>query len=1394
MAALSIGYVFIGWTGDPLALASASWKANVRGVYKVNNLRNSFISFKPAASFPAVTDLAKGGVYLFDVLTPFDLPSAVTLYVPGAADPAVLPTGEVELLPAAPYTSSATTTTPQAVGDADPGSFFVGTASPTTLGADLGVAATITAVQLTPRPAEVAGGVVSVQHEAELGGATLRGSTAPFTDPAGGAALATVPAGSWLSTDESTRLPATLTPARYLLLANATPYALAELRLIGPFVSGARFKPLAPTAVVTRAASGTASVALASATTNATIRYALDGTTPTLTTGLVYTAGQPIALPVRFAVTTIRAIAVQSGVASTDTTTVRVAASDIQATQPRYDTRGQRVAQHSGDLFYDAASGAIWHHELVLPDAVPGLQGQAPRYGVRCWKSDKDLSNFTRVPEGDLAHPFPPAAGARTTYERPHVLRCADGSGYALWVHAIAGLDEANAGLLVFKAAALGTPWTFQGVAASPAGTTGTRAFSFFADVAAKNYLLGAVNLTTAGADEVWLTEINAAGTAVVDGTSLVLDNRGRTGAADANNPAAQVGKREAPLLVYRAGKYVLLTSPAIGYAPSYWDYKVADSLTGLVGQKSAAGSLVANNYLAQPSACLLLPHVLDSQGEKINVLAGDAWNPASLSASGAVLHPLFFNLDGTPVVDRNFDNWTTAKIVGYNAATGARAYYAVGEGVDDATPGAWLFSPNTSVSTWNVGNGNLKVGPTTHYNGPGTDCTVALIKPFRADSLRLRTITSGATRYDVVVNNVLAYTSTGAETGDLIEVTGFDPTVDNFLVIRGVAAYGGFAVLDGVEFFAQGNQVSGYYQPGEAVDDATPGAWTYFDVSGRWAITASGQQVGTTRHLNGPGTDSVATLNRPFRATGLRLRTTTAPGIKYEVRVNGQALKVVDGTESGNFVELVGLNAAQDNILSIVGVAASGGTAVVDGVEFFTAPTTAAVFTEFAPTDANWQDTGPVALDNGYPRRSAQAQLSFSTPADRVEVSIYDGNFGRGYTTPPVGVLINGVYRELALTGAGPLWYPLLGLPPGTTNITLQAGAPNQTGLAATAVVATDILLVRATATVTFQTSPAPANRYVLLGDSITNGAAALPLARDSFALQMRKRFEAMNQGRVTLESISGDSMYRRYAQAGDRAAVLSQLQAELDGTSANTLLIALGTNDVAAGISPATFAAIYGAFLDDLHAARPLVRLVGMTPLYRNDTFAEPAAQPHRAALVDVARTRPWFWLLDGLSMMPASGLSGDNLHPSSVGHATLDTNLFPKLQNLLDYYPAGAGVDDSDTGAWHYLGVGWNVATSGPIKVGLTSHYSGPGTTCEAFLGKPFKAGNVRLTFATAANTVFDVYVDGVKAKSVTGAETSNEVIVSGLDPAVYHRLSLVSVPSANAFIVVDGVTFF
>ncbi|WP_190300442.1 hypothetical protein [Rufibacter hautae] len=89
-------------------MADQTWKTNLRAVYKTNNTRNGWVSYKPSSAFPAVTQLETGTFYLLDVATAFDLPGfdLPGFDLPGMGLTATSATAEILLVDEAPTENS----------------------------------------------------------------------------------------------------------------------------------------------------------------------------------------------------------------------------------------------------------------------------------------------------------------------------------------------------------------------------------------------------------------------------------------------------------------------------------------------------------------------------------------------------------------------------------------------------------------------------------------------------------------------------------------------------------------------------------------------------------------------------------------------------------------------------------------------------------------------------------------------------------------------------------------------------------------------------------------------------------------------------------------------------------------------------------------------------------------------------------------------------------------------------------------------------------------------------------------------------------------------------------------------------------------------------------------
>lgn len=343
----------------------------------------------------------------------------------------------------------------------------------------------------------------------------------------------------------------------------ATSFTLSELRWEGAYTYGVTWKPARP--VISPAAgkfvTGT-SITITSATTNATIYYTTDGTTPTSGSTL-YTGAISLPVVAAGAKLTIKAIAYFATATNTtsDVTTgvfgplefVPDSGNNPYSTgnvpEDWYDSNGYLLEAHGGDMLFDPATYKYYWY------GCQSAWGDLPT-GVFIYSST-DLYNWTFE---TVVVPYT-GAGANANFQtRPHALYNQNPSDptrkYILWVHN----GDNNGSMLVYKAALAKGPFTFIGV-----DTTATGDAYLFDDANGTRYLVSNVNNAT---KRVWVLD-------------PATDYSSMTGAF---TEIDTVNNREAAVLCQIGGYYYLIDTLNFDYNA---DGNTAGQLNG-IGYKAA--------------------------------------------------------------------------------------------------------------------------------------------------------------------------------------------------------------------------------------------------------------------------------------------------------------------------------------------------------------------------------------------------------------------------------------------------------------------------------------------------------------------------------------------------------------------------------------------------------------------------------------------------------------------------------------------------------------------------------------------------------------------------------------------------------------------------------------
>lgn len=369
--------------------------------------------------------------------------------------------------------------------------------------------------------------------------------------------------------------------------------------------------------------------------------------------------------------------------------------------------------------------------------------------------------------------------------------------------------------------------------------------------------------------------------------------------------------------------------------------------------------------------------------------------------------------------------------------------------------------------------------------------------------------------------------------------------------------------------------------------------------------------------------------------------------------------------------------------------------------------------------TAAHYSDNVRNITDGGFTKRSAFAQVSFTTDAEQFDVGLLSNFYGYPHLST-VGVFVNGFYKEtLHITGFGSLEYHTVsGLLAGQKTVTLRDGGqdPSPSG--------TFVQNVRSLRPISFLPKVTPAVRYTVYGDSISIGEGVANPEVNGWTMIFRDLVQAQagNQ-RVTIEGWGSRQLQDDFGprQTGaQKQAFIELLAATFDGTTRNVFISNIGRNDFGLntiGIPAADFGAMYAEFMDALHTRKPEVEIIAVTPIAAgNDNQAE---EPWRQAIRNIAISRPWIQVVNGPDLMPADMLI-DGVHPGPAGHRQIGRMVYdfarfgtplrvyntnqPGVQ-LTGGYSTEDGIRAPNTGDILYKGDSGNYSLSADASITVT-----------------------------------------------------------------------------------------
>lgn len=288
-----------------------------------------------------------------------------------------------------------------------------------------------------------------------------------------------------------------------------------------------------------------------------------------------------------------------------------------------------------------------------------------------------------------------------------------------------------------------------------------------------------------------------------------------------------------------------------------------------------------------------------------------------------------------------------------------------------------------------------------------------------------------------------------------------------------------------------------------------------------------------------------------------------------------------------------------------------------------------------------------PVDMSTHW-QTSQFAQLQYQTDATQMEVLSWNNMYSSYASFTRIGVYVNGEYNQSIEIGANGESTDIITLPAGTKTVSLVNGPQTRPSTAApakgtfvTRVIAKDG---------TLKLSPAPQNRLLIYGDSITAGDASDPVMEKAWVMQVRT-------------AAAGDSVamegwgYRTLHEDANSELLRTSFVSKLTSYAPLRIWLAIGTNDYALNKwSAANFGVAFNALLDDLVEAMPNITIYCQTPLVRVSEVANSFGDTlgdYRSEIVTAVSTRTDNCILiDGTEILEVGDLN-DNVHPTTAGH---------------------------------------------------------------------------------------------------------------------------------------------
>jgi len=313
-----------------------------------------------------------------------------------------------------------------------------------------------------------------------------------------------------------------------------------------------------------------------------------------------------------------------------------------------------------------------------------------------------------------------------------------------------------------------------------------------------------------------------------------------------------------------------------------------------------------------------------------------------------------------------------------------------------------------------------------------------------------------------------------------------------------------------------------------------------------------------------------------------------------------------------------------------------------------------------YATTAAMYHDNKLAVSETYAVRHNAFARIRFTTGLRRLAIhqtstiqATYTGSFAS------IGVFNGGAYSSLSTSTAVNTSQVVDTLLPSGAGKTIDLVEGTQ-ALVASSIYGTFMSGIRLPTDASIVAPSAPANRCVLVGDSIRNGYTTTNAQSDAPVAVLR----GLTSYKVTLLGWGSATSYY-FTAAANRAAWVSSVASMLDATGTNLLLWGVMTNDYGlVAQSAANYATNLGAFLDDLKVAVPGLTVILLGAIARVAPAAETAnvfgdtTDAYRTAASGLTSGRAWVTYSNQKNVVTVGNYYSDGIHLQTAGAAELAT----------------------------------------------------------------------------------------------------------------------------------------